>query len=151
LGNNKSRIACSSWRSKLAVDRGGTRHLFQNYKQLQFFDTLALYFNRTHAGERGELKFDHVPLNEREDVTITVRPAGDGVYSLSPYPFAAENASFAYAGRPIAPGQHRIAAAAGPARWRRRRRCGKPSDSSLPEPDHAGEHSRGAGRASSFS
>ena len=24
------------------------RHLFQNYKQLQFFDTLALYFNRVH-------------------------------------------------------------------------------------------------------
>jgi Protein of unknown function (DUF3891) len=80
-------------------------HLFQNYKQLQFFDTLALYFNRTHPGERRELKFDHVPLDEREDVTITVRPAGDGVYSLSPYPFAAEGASFAYAGRPIAPGQ----------------------------------------------
>jgi hypothetical protein len=81
------------------------RHVFQNYKQLQFFDLLALYFNRTHASERGELKFDHVPLNAREDVTITVRPTGDGVYSLSPYPFAAENASFAYAGRPIAPGQ----------------------------------------------
>ena len=81
------------------------RHIFQNYKQLQFFDLLALYFNRTHVSERGELKLDHVPLNAREDVTITVRPAGDGVYSLSPYPFAAEGASFAYAGRPISPGR----------------------------------------------
>jgi hypothetical protein len=81
------------------------RHVFQNYKQLQFFDTLALYFNRTHASERGELKFDHVPLDAHDDVSITVRPAGEGVYSLSPYPFAADGASFAYAGRPILPGQ----------------------------------------------
>jgi hypothetical protein len=81
------------------------RHIFQNYKQLQFFDTLALYFNRVHASQRGELKFGHVPLTERDDVTITVRPAGEGVYSLSPYPLAADGASFAYAGRPIAPGQ----------------------------------------------
>ena len=27
--------------------------LFQNYKQLQFIDTLALYFNRIHPSERG--------------------------------------------------------------------------------------------------
>ena len=32
------------------------RHVFQNYKQLQFFDLLALYFNRIHASERGELE-----------------------------------------------------------------------------------------------
>src|SRR5262245_50074960 len=37
------------------------KRLFQNYKQLQFFDTLALYFNRTHPRERGEVKFEHVP------------------------------------------------------------------------------------------
>ena len=39
------------------------KHLFQNYKQLQFFDTLALYFNRVHPNERIEQKFEHVPLN----------------------------------------------------------------------------------------
>ena len=39
------------------------KRLFQNYKQLQFFDTLALYFNRTHPSERGEVTFEHVPLN----------------------------------------------------------------------------------------
>jgi hypothetical protein len=81
-------------------------HLFQNYKQLQFFDTLALYFNRVHPSERGETKFDHVPLDEQSDVTVTVRRAGTGVYSLSPYPFRSEGASFAYAGRPISPGGH---------------------------------------------
>ncbi len=81
--------------------------LFQNYKQLQFFDTLALYFNRTHASERVEQTFKHVPLNARDDVDVTIRPRAGGVYELAPYPFAADGAEFAFAGRPIVPGQHR--------------------------------------------
>jgi|SRR5579871_1053931 len=80
--------------------------LFQNYKQLQFVDTLALYFNRIHASERGETTFTHVPRNAKEDATITVRPTAPGIYAVSPYPFASDGAEFAYAGRPIAPGQH---------------------------------------------
>jgi hypothetical protein len=80
-------------------------HLFQNYKQLQFFDTLALYFNRTHPGERGEQEFRHVPLNVGEDVSLTVRPRQPGVYELSPYPFAADGAEFAFSGRLIEPGR----------------------------------------------
>jgi hypothetical protein len=47
-----------------------------------------------------------VPLNANEDATITVRPQDDGVYALSPYPFAARSAEYAFAGRLIAPGQH---------------------------------------------
>jgi hypothetical protein len=82
------------------------KRLFQNYKQLQFFDTLALYFNRTHPSERGEVKFEHVPLNGEQDTTIAVRPRGPGVYELSPNPFAAHLAEYAFAGRPIEPGQH---------------------------------------------
>jgi hypothetical protein len=82
------------------------RRLFQNYKQLQFFDTLALYFNRTHPSERGEAKFEHVPLNAEEDTTITVRPHDHGVYEVSPYPFAANSAEYAFAGRAISPRQH---------------------------------------------
>ena len=31
------------------------RKVFQNYKALQFIDTLALYFNRVHPGERVEV------------------------------------------------------------------------------------------------
>jgi hypothetical protein len=81
------------------------RHLFQNYKQLQFFDTLALYFNRTHPSERGELTYENVPVNAQDDAAVTIRPQGAGVYALSPYPFAAEGATFGYAGRLIAPGQ----------------------------------------------
>jgi hypothetical protein len=83
------------------------KRLFQNYKQLQFFDTLALYFNRIHPSERGEAIFEHVPLNAGEDVSITVRPKNPGVYEVSPYPFAAEGAEFAFAGRPIEEGQHK--------------------------------------------
>src|SRR5262249_33283001 len=80
--------------------------LFQSYKQLQFFDTLALYFNRTHAGERGETAFTHVPLTAKEATAITVRPKAPGVYALSPYPFASAGGEFAYAGRHVSPGQH---------------------------------------------
>src|SRR5713101_6081592 len=53
-------------------------HLLQNYKQLQFCDTLALYFNRTHPSERGEQRFERVPANAREDVAVTVRPREPG-------------------------------------------------------------------------
>ena len=53
------------------------RKVFQNYKQLQFIDTLALYFNRIHPSERGEQVFENVPISRDEDTAITVRPAGD--------------------------------------------------------------------------
>lgn len=80
-------------------------HLFQNYKQLQFLDTLALYFNRIHPGERGEQFFEHVPLNAQKDTTVTIRPREPGAYTLSPYPFASEGAEFAFAGRRLSPPQ----------------------------------------------
>jgi hypothetical protein len=83
--------------------------LFQNYKQLQFCDTLALYFNRIHPSERTEQRFDHVPLNAQQDATVTVRPQGAGVYALSPYPFATSGAEFAFGGRAIKPRQHETA------------------------------------------
>jgi uncharacterized protein DUF3891 len=82
------------------------KHLFQNYKQLQFFDTLALYFNRTHPRERGEQKFENVPLNAAQDITVTILPKGPGDYEVSPYPFAAKSTEFAFAGRLIEPGQN---------------------------------------------
>jgi hypothetical protein len=80
------------------------RKLFQNYKQLQFIDTLALYFNRIHPSERTEQVFENVPLNAREDVSVTIHPVEKGVYALSPFPFATDNSQFAYAGRRIEPG-----------------------------------------------
>ncbi len=39
------------------------RRLFQNYKQLQFIDTLALYFNRIHECGRGPQTFENVPMS----------------------------------------------------------------------------------------
>ncbi len=88
---------------KLA-ERLDEKKLFQNYKQLQFIDTLALYFNRVHRDERGPQTFVHVPLNAEEDASVTIRPREAGVYTLSPFPFAANGAEFAFAGRRIRPG-----------------------------------------------
>jgi hypothetical protein len=95
-------------KAEIAKDAGAAAwldqtRLFQNYKQLQFCDTLALYFNRVHAAARGEQQFTHVPRDAQEDVTVTIRPQREGVYALSPFPFAAENAEFAFAGRFIVP------------------------------------------------
>ena len=75
--------------------------IFQNYKALQFLDTLALYFNRIDPSERVEQIFENVPLSAQEDATITISPAGKNTYSLSPFPFASEGAEFAFGGRRI--------------------------------------------------
>ena len=80
--------------------------LLQNYKQLQFLDTLALYFNRVHPGERKPQAFTHVPRSAKDDVTVTIRPSEPGVYALSPYPFADDGGEFAFAGRPVRPREH---------------------------------------------
>jgi hypothetical protein len=79
------------------------RKLFQNYKALQFIDTLALYFHRVHPSERVEQTFENVPVSSQQDVTVTIRPVGDRTYALSPFPFAAEGSEFAFAGRLIVP------------------------------------------------
>ena len=77
-----------------------------------------------HPSERGEVTFDHVPLNAEQDASVTIRPREPGVYALSPYPFGAKPAEFAYAGRYLSPGQHagagwpRVLAAA-PTSWER--------------------------------
>jgi hypothetical protein len=101
----QERLKAEIGRDPVLSQRLEDRRLFQNYKQLQFFDTMALYFNRVHPSERGEVTFEHVPQDEEHDGTVTIRPRGPGVYALSPYPFAAKSAEFAYAGRLIEPGQ----------------------------------------------
>lgn len=77
--------------------------LFQNYKQLQFFDTLALYFNRIHEGARKVAVFTHVPLSATEDVDVTVTPAGDGVYRAAPWPFAGDGLEATFGGHYMEP------------------------------------------------
>jgi hypothetical protein len=74
-------------------------HTLQNYKQLQFFDTLSLYFHLYHAGERGDEVYIHVPMSAEEDTNVTVRKLDDTAYSLDPFPFRADTLSLACRGR----------------------------------------------------
>lgn len=78
-------------------------HLFQNYKQLQFFDTLGLYFHCTHDDARGEAAFPGVPLSEREDATVTVRRVDAGVYAFDPFPWREDGETLTFEGRYMAP------------------------------------------------
>lgn len=55
---------------------------------------------------RVEQAFTHVPLSSTADTTITIKPRGDGVYALTPFPLASDGAAFAYAYRNITPHQH---------------------------------------------
>ena len=95
----KKRLAADPQAAKWVEDE----HLFQNYRQLQFFDTFALYFNRDHESARKEAAFPHVPMSAEKDATITVRPLEPGVYAVSPYPFKEEKAEFAFSGRYVKP------------------------------------------------
>jgi hypothetical protein len=79
------------------------RKLFQNYKALQFIDTLALYFNRIHPSERVEQVFENVPLSARQDTTITITPGDNNSYILSPFPLGTDGAQFAFCGRRVRP------------------------------------------------
>ena len=73
--------------------------LMNNYKLLQFFDTLSLYFHMTHAEGRGEAKFLHVPDGNGTDHTLTINPTGDGAYALTPFPFAGDSLEISVEGR----------------------------------------------------
>ncbi len=79
------------------------KYLLQNYMQLQFFDTLCLYFQRAGEGARGVETFPKVPINGDEDVSVTVKAVSDGVYSFSPYPWKTEGIELSFEGRWITP------------------------------------------------
>jgi len=79
------------------------RHLFQNYKQLQFFDTMSLYFHLRHAGERGAETYVHVPLNAEADTTVALKKVDERVYSLDPFPFAGDGLTIICRGRYVMP------------------------------------------------
>jgi hypothetical protein len=76
--------------------------LMRNYKLLQFFDTLALYFHCTDEALRTEASFDHVPRALGNDATVTLSPLGDGVYRLQPYPFDEPQLRLTFSGRELA-------------------------------------------------
>ena len=77
--------------------------VMRNYKQLQLFDTMALYFNCNHARHRKQAIFTHVPKNTHEDVDITITPRADGAYAMAPYPFAEDDFELSFAGRYMSP------------------------------------------------
>lgn len=77
--------------------------LFQNYKALQFFDTLALYFNCNGAADRGPTDFTHVPLSATEDVTVTVTPVASDSYAFDPFPFREPGITVGFDGRYLPP------------------------------------------------
>lgn len=79
------------------------RALFHNYKLLQFYDTLALYFNCTHEAARGTSSFPNVPRRLGDDVAITVSRVEEGVYRFAPYPFARDGLELGWEYRPLAP------------------------------------------------
>ena len=65
--------------------------LFTNYKLLQFFDTLALYFHLTHGERRKEGHFLNVPTGRGLDKTVTITPQEDGTYCLIPWCFPGDS------------------------------------------------------------
>ncbi len=79
------------------------KRLFANYKLLQMFDTMALYFNCTHEAARRESTFTHVPSNADDDVDIRIRPQAGNKYVVSPYPFSRNPLEVSFQGRFLTP------------------------------------------------
>ncbi len=79
------------------------KQLMQNYMQLQFFDTLCLYFQRAGEGDRGVETFPKVPISANEEVSVTVKGVSEGVYSFDPFPWKTEGLELSFEGRWIAP------------------------------------------------
>ena len=80
-----------------------TEALFRNYKLLQFFDTLALYFHMSHEQARGEAQFLNVPRSLADDVTMTIAPVEAGTYRCTPYPFREDTVTLNYTARRMHP------------------------------------------------
>lgn len=73
--------------------------LFNCYQQLEFFDTLSLYFCLGDPAAPRQAIFHRVPLAVGADVTITIRPLRPGFYGLAPYPFAQDFLEVSVTGR----------------------------------------------------
>jgi len=84
-------------------DHGSNDFLFHAYKQLQFFDTLSLYFHMAPEGERGSAEFLNVPRAVGDDVSIEVTELGEGRYDVMPFPFDVNELKVSTEGRYLAP------------------------------------------------
>jgi hypothetical protein len=76
----RSDPATTSWVEEAA--------LMTAYKLLEFFDTLALWWQLTHADLRQPARFSHVPAAVGEDLTLDIVPTGSHSARVTPYPFA---------------------------------------------------------------
>jgi hypothetical protein len=95
-------------KQQLSHDPATARHTDEvriviNYKLLQFFDTLSLYFHTTHAEARKEGQFKNVPRAAGEEVTVNIKPVGANRYRLEPYPFADDGLTVWVEGRYLTP------------------------------------------------
>jgi hypothetical protein len=62
--------------------------LMQNYKLLQLFDTLSLYFNECVGRDGEPTRFLHVPFDASRDGPLQLTPLAHKTYRLAPFPFA---------------------------------------------------------------
>jgi hypothetical protein len=94
-------------RAALAADGGSEnrdeKRIFQNYKHLQFCDTLALYFHLRHVSERGDETYIHVPMSKGVDASVTLKKIDETTYSLDPFPFGQDTVTLACRGRYMHP------------------------------------------------
>lgn len=81
----------------------GEEQVMHNYKLLQFFDTLSIYFHMRHPSLLTEQTFTNVPRTVGDDVTVTVKPLGDNRFSMSPWPFVKDTVKATCEGRYLAP------------------------------------------------
>lgn len=79
------------------------RYLWQNYRQLQFFDTLSLYFNCTCESQRQPETFTQVPTSATTAQTVTIEPVNNNQYRMTPFPFKQQTVSLRFKGQYLMP------------------------------------------------
>lgn len=79
------------------------KHLMQNYKQLQFFDLVGLYFHQTHPRLRKADTIPGVPMTKDRDTPVTITPLDAATYRFFPFPFAEDGMVIAFEGRWFTP------------------------------------------------
>lgn len=79
------------------------KHLLQNYKQLQFFDLVGLYFHLHHPKLRKVDTIPGVPMTKDRDTPVTITPVDETTYRFAPFPFATDGMTIAFEGRWFTP------------------------------------------------